>query len=300
MGSPNFAIPSLNLLADQFQVVGVVTQPDRQSGRGQSRSSPPVKKIADELLIPIIQPGRLRDPEAFQQLLHWKPDLIVVAAFGQILRTEVLNLPKLGCINVHASLLPRWRGAAPIQAAIFNGDEKTGVTIMKMDPGIDTGPILTQLTIPISNQDTAETLSDKLSIFGAELLIKTLPGYINGTLFPSPQPEINVTYAPMLKKEDGLLDLNKKASQLVNQIRAYNPWPGAYIIWKEQMLKIFRAHALDKFSDYPPGAQLVFQHSPGLNTGEGILILDEVQLPGRKIMPGKVFLSGAHTWGNLL
>src|SRR5581483_10813336 len=184
MGSPDFAAPSLQALARHYHIVGVVTQPDRQAGRGREMKSPPIKKLALELGLPIIQPEKLRDPSAMDQLRLWAPDLIVVAAFGQILRPEVLALPPRGCVNVHASLLPRWRGAAPIQAALLAGDSQTGVTIMLMDKGVDTGAIISQSAIPIETDDTGGSLFEKLSRLGADLLIETLPRYISGELRP--------------------------------------------------------------------------------------------------------------------
>ena len=178
MGSPDFALSTLRALHENYPVVGVVTQPDRAAGRGRELKPPPVKTLALELGIPVIQPEKLREPEAMEQLRAWSPDVIVVAAFGQILRQDVLDLPKFGCINVHASLLPRWRGAAPINAAILHGDEETGITIMKMDAGLDTGPILTQRSVRIQPDETAGSLFETLSQLGADLLLETLPGYI--------------------------------------------------------------------------------------------------------------------------
>jgi len=184
MGSPDFAIPSLNVLAENYTVVGVVTQPDRPAGRGRDLTPPPVKVLAQQHGLPFIQPDKLRQPEALEQLRLWHPDLIVVAAFGQILRTEVLDLPKWGCLNVHASLLPCWRGAAPVQAAILHGDDQTGITLMRMDPGVDTGPIISQRALSILPQDTAGSLGKRLAVLGAELLIETLPAYLNGQIIP--------------------------------------------------------------------------------------------------------------------
>src|SRR5215211_1861280 len=220
MGSPDFSLPTLRAMAEQYNVVGVVTQPDRASGRGRALKAPPVKRLALELGIPVMQPEKLRLPEAMEQLRAWNPDLIVVAAFGQILRKDVLDLPPHGCINVHASLLPRWRGAAPINAAILHGDEETGVTIMKMDAGLDTGPMLTQRSIPLTREDTAGSVFEKLSNLGANLLIENLPGYLSGKLTPTPQPEEGVTYAPMLKKEEGQLDFTHEVNELERRVRA--------------------------------------------------------------------------------
>ncbi len=216
MGSPDFALPSLSALvsAPNYQVVGVITQPDRASGRGRELKPPPVKSLALDLNIPVMQPEKLRLPEPMEQLRAWAPDLIVVAAFGQILKKDVLEMPHYGCINVHASLLPRWRGAAPINAAILHGDEETGVTIMQMDVGLDTGPMLAKKSIRIKPDDTAGSVSQALSTLGADLLIETLPDYLAGNLTATPQPEDGSTYAPMLKKTDGLLDFTQPAVDL--------------------------------------------------------------------------------------
>jgi methionyl-tRNA formyltransferase len=296
MGSPDFALPSLRALNEAFTVVGVVTQPDRPAGRGRQLSSPPVKLLADQLELPSIQPQRVHEPDAMRQLRTWSPDLIVVAAFGQILRPEVLGLPAHGCLNVHASLLPRWRGAAPVRAAILHGDQTTGVTIMKMDPGLDTGPIISQSQTSISPQDTAETLSQRLAELGSELLVETLPGYLRGELLPRPQDDSQATHAPMLKKEQGKLDFNQPAEALARRVRAFNPWPGAYTIWQDQRLKIHRAHSTQGESP-GPGQTSVRQGKPAFGTAQGLLILDEVQPAGKKAMPGEVFLRGARDWG---
>lgn len=294
MGSPNFALPSLQRLARHYQVVGVVTQPDRASGRGRELKSPPVKMLAQELNIPVMQPQKLREPEAMQQLQIWNPDLIVVAAFGQILKKEVLDMPKYGCINVHASLLPRWRGAAPINAAVLAGDEETGVTIMKMDVGLDTGPMLSMKRIRITPDDTAGSLFEALSTLGADLLIETLPAYMDGNITPQPQPEEGVTYAPMLKKEDGLLDFAKSAVELERRVRAMSPWPGAWFEWNSAPLKVHKAHVGQGKAE--AGKRLVEQNQPAVGAGGGVLILDEVQPPGKKPMNGKSFLAGARNW----
>src|SRR5687767_7222239 len=246
MGSPDFALPSLRMLTQHYQVIGVVTQPDRASGRGRGIKMPPVKTLALELGIPVMQPEKLRTLEAMEQLRMWNPDLIVVAAFGQILKKDVLGLPRFGCVNVHASLLPRWRGAAPINAAILHGDEETGVTIMKMDVGLDTGPMLAQRAIPLTREDTAGYVTAMLSHIGAELLIKTLPDYLSGKIQPVPQQEEGATYAPMLKKEEGRLDFARPAEELERRVRAFNPRPGAFIDFDGGLLKVHRAHAVQE------------------------------------------------------
>jgi len=294
MGSPQFALPTLKALAAHYEVVGVITQPDRPAGRGKQLTAPPVKLLAQELGLPIIQPSRLREPEAVSQLRAWAPNLIVVAAFGQILRAEVLDLPPHGCINVHASLLPRWRGASPIQAAILNGDKETGITIMRMDAGLDTGPILSQRSIPIDPEDTAATLSAKLAELGAELLDETLPAYLAGELKPQAQAETGVTSAPMLSKAVGELDFSQSAEMLARKVRAFNPWPGAFILWKGAPLKVHRAHVAT--GKGRAGEHIVEDGQPAIAAADGLLALDEVQPAGKKAMPGRDFLTGARDW----
>ncbi|MCJ7532189.1 MAG: methionyl-tRNA formyltransferase [Anaerolineales bacterium] len=295
MGSPDFALPILRALSTQYHIVGVVTQPDQPVGRGLTFTPPPVKLLAQELGIPTIQPLRMKDPETMVQLQAWEPELIVVAAFGKILRANVLDFPPYGCINVHASLLPRWRGAAPIQATILHGDVQTGITIMMMDPGIDTGPILSQRTTQVESDETPETLSPKLAKIGAILLIETLLKYLNGELVPLPQDDTKATYAPMLKKEDGLLDFTQPAVELARRVRAFYSWPGAFTIWENNNLKIHRAHAIDTVSP-GPGIHGVQDRFPAIGTSQGLLVLDQVQLAGKKAMPGDVFLRGVRNW----
>jgi len=294
MGSPDFSLPTLRTLAGAFEVVGVVTQPDRASGRGRELKAPPVKTLALELGIPVMQPEKLRQPEAMEQLRAWSPDLIVVAAFGQILRKEVLELPKYGCINVHASLLPRWRGAAPINAAILAGDEETGVTIMVMDVGLDTGPMLSKKSIRITPQDTAGSVFEALSTLGADLLIETLPDYIAGNLKPVPQPEEGMTYAPMMKKEEGQLDFSHDVHSLERRVRAFNPWPGAFMDFDGTLLKVHRARV--QAGDAAVGQRLIYRDQPAIGARGGVLVLEEVQPAGKKPMSGKSFLAGARHW----
>jgi methionyl-tRNA formyltransferase len=296
MGSPDFALPTLRALAENYDLVGVVTQPDRPAGRGKQLTPPPVKLLASELGLPVIQPNLLREPEALAQLRTWTPELIVVAAFRQILRQEVLELPPHGCINVHASLLPRWRGASPIQAAILAGDTETGVTIMCMDKGLDTGPILSKRATPIAADDTAATLSDKLAVLGAGLLIDTLPKYLAGELKPAVQPESGVTTTALLTKAEGLLETSQIADVLVRKVRALNPWPGAYIMWKNQPLKIHRAHVASGFS--APGKLSIYNGLPAIGTAFKLLVVDELQPAGKKSMSGVEFLRGTRQWSD--
>jgi methionyl-tRNA formyltransferase len=295
MGSPEFALPALKMLAQNYEVAGVLTQPDRASGRGRALKAPAVRSLALELNLPVLQPEKLRVPEAMARLGEWKPDLIVVAAFGQILKKEVLDLPPYGCINVHASLLPRWRGAAPVNAAILAGDPETGVTIMKMDVGLDTGPMLSKSAIRLLPDDTTGSVLDRLAPLGADLLMKTLPDYLSGKLTPQPQPDEGATYAPMLKKEDGFLDFSRPATELERRVRAMNPWPGAWFEWNGDVLKVARASVHDA-NGRSIGSRFAVDGRPAVMTAENALLLEEVQPSGRKLMPGKSFLAGARGW----
>jgi methionyl-tRNA formyltransferase len=296
MGSPDFALPGLSALAavQTYQIVGVVTQPDRASGRGRELKAPPVKTLAVELNIPVVQPEKLR--EAVAQLQEWNPDLIVVAAFGQILKRNILDMPRYGCINVHASLLPRWRGAAPINAAILHGDEETGVTIMQMDAGLDTGPMLSRKSIRIRPDDTVGSVSQALSTLGAELLTETLPEYLSGNITPIPQPAEGFTYAPMLQKGDGQLNFTCSAVELERRVRAMNPWPGAWFEWNGNLLKVMRASIVSGEKGPVSGNRFTVEGRPAVQSAEGVLVLDEVQPAGKKVMSGKSFLAGAREW----
>ncbi len=295
MGSPEFAIPSLIRLIERFNVVGVVTQPDKPAGRGKVSKAPPIKDIALKHQIEFIQPKRLSEPGVFGKLQSWSPDVIIVVAFGQILRQEVLDLPGFGCVNVHGSLLPRWRGAAPIQSAILHGDEETGITIMKMDAGVDTGPILKQKSIPISDDDTSESLGKSLSQLGAELLIETLGDYLNGNLKPISQPEEGATYAPRLDKEDGFLDFSKCALELNRQVNAYFPWPGTFMQIGNERIKIMATRIADDV-ELGPGERGQVSGFPIVGTSRGGLVLELVQPAGKKVMSGKIFLNGFRNW----
>ena len=297
MGSPEFAVPSLEALARAYQVVGVVTQPDRPAGRGGRLRPPPVKVAAQALGVPVYQPESLRTAGAVERLAAWEPDVVVVAAFGQILPASVLDLPPYGCLNVHASLLPRWRGAAPIAAAILAGDVVTGVTLMKMDEGMDTGPILAQRAEPIRPDDTTGSLAARLAQKGADLLLEILPLYLSGDLVPRPQPEEGVTYCRPLKKEDGRLDWTRPAVELERRVRAMIPWPGAFTTWEGRLLKILRAAPLaDWEGTEPPGTVVPVEGGAAVVAGEGALALLEVQLAGRKPLPIDAFLRGQRTF----
>jgi methionyl-tRNA formyltransferase len=294
MGSPEFAQPSLSRLAEAYEVVGVVTQPDRKSGRGRKLTPPPVKTLATSLGIPVIQPSRLRDPEVMEALEAWSPTLIVVAAYGQILRQNVLDLPIHGCINVHASLLPRWRGASPVHHAILHGDRETGVTIMRMDAGLDTGPMLSKVSTIIEPSDTTSILAERLSLLGADLLVQILPAYLQGGLVAEGQNDDLATYAPMLKKKDGNLDFVNSADMLVRQVRAYVPWPGAFFDSTRGLIKVHQARSVP--GNYHAGKQLVSDGLPAVATSEGVFVMEKLQPAGKSVMDGEVFLQGAQDW----
>lgn len=297
MGTPEFAVPSLQALVDAsgLDVAGVVTAPDRPAGRGQRLRASPVKEAAQEAGIPVYQPKTLRTEDAVNHLKRWQPDVIVVVAFGQILRPNILDLPPHGCVNVHASLLPRWRGAAPINAAIRAGDEVSGVTIMRMDPGMDTGPIIAQREIELERRETAATLHDKLAELGAGLLVDVLPDYIEGKLKPKPQPN-GATRASMLKKSDGRIDWSRPAEEIDRLVRAYDPWPGTFTKWQGKRLKVLGAHPEPSITTsdapYPSGRVVESDMGIAVSTGDGVLVLEEIQLAGRRAMDAESFVNG--------
>jgi methionyl-tRNA formyltransferase len=296
MGTPEFAVPSLQVLLEgQDQVVGVVTQPDQPSGRGMVFHAPPVKVLAEARHVPVFQPAKLRVPGVLEQLQAWQPDLIVVAAYGRILPTTILTLPPLGCINVHASLLPKYRGAGPIQWAIANGETETGITIMQISEQMDAGDILLQKSLPIAANDTGGSLHDKLARLGAEALQEAIGLLKSGQLTARQQNEAEVTYAPLIKKEDGRVDWHLAAAVIERRVRAFNPWPSAYTILNGKLLKIFAAqveHFL-RSSQAAPGTVIeVTPVSVSVVTGNGVLTLREVQLAGKKRLSVEEFLRG--------
>ncbi len=293
MGTPDIAVPSLQALLahPDFDIVGVVTQPDRRAGRGRKLKLSPIKEAALAAGVEtILQPARLRDPEAFHALAALQPDLIVVAAYGQILRPNVLALPKHGCINVHASLLPRWRGASPITAAILAGDPLTGVTIMQMDEGMDTGPILSQRAEPIRPKDTTGSLDQRLGALGADLLMETLPCYLEGKIQPKPQPAEGVALCRLVKKEHARIDWTRPAVEIERMVRAYQPWPGAFTTWADQPLKIGAASVAE--GEAEPGRVIAWGKQAAVGTGQGLLVIEKAQLPGKKMLPMDAFLRG--------
>ena len=293
MGTPQFAVPSLEALVGEHEIVCVITQPDRRAGRGRKLTPPPVKEAALRHGLSVWQPPTLREPQAIAHLKELAPQVMVVVAYGEILRPEVLSIPPHGVINVHASLLPRYRGPSPIAAAILAGDTETGVTVMLMDEGMDTGPILSQATCPIAPDDTAGTLGERLALLGANLLANTLPRWLRGEITPRPQDHQQATYCRLLRKEDGLIDWSRPAEELARQVRAYHPWPGSYTLWRGRPLKVLRARALsDHSTDEPPGLVVMLPRGPAVVTGKGLLLLEEVQPAGRRPMPGAAFARG--------
>ena len=298
MGTPSFAVASLEaLLKSNDSVVGVVTQPDRPKGRGQTLTPSPVKLLAQQQQIPLLQPLKMKDPEFLRTLAGWKPDLIAVAAFGRILTPTILSLPSRGCINVHGSLLPKYRGAGPIQWAIINGETETGITTMLMDEGMDTGAMLLQEAIPITPDDTADTLSPRLAELGGRLLVETIARLKAGTLAPRPQDASQATFAPLLKKEDGVIDWALPATALANRIRGLSPWPGAYTtVAGGDRWAIWRARALPGPVTQPPGTIIaVTTDAIHVATGEGVLAVTELQPKNSRRMAVSQYLIGHPT-----
>jgi methionyl-tRNA formyltransferase len=290
-GTPEFSVPVLDvLLRSTHRVVAVYTQPDRPAGRGRQLSMSSVKQFALRHELPVEQPLTLKDPAALQRLSSWSADVMVVVAYGLLLPQAVLDTPRLGCLNVHASLLPRWRGAAPIQRAILAGDAETGVTIMQMDAGLDTGPMILKRTTPILDQDTAATLHDRLAPLGARALLDALES-VEGLVL-EPQPREGVTYAAKLRKEEAVIDWSRSAMEIDRAVRAFNPWPIAETRLKGQQLRIWASIAKPDAHDQQPGKVLRYT-GEGIDvaTGRGVLTLKQVQLAGRKTVSAAEFLN---------
>jgi methionyl-tRNA formyltransferase len=295
MGTPQFAGTILeSLLQRSCQVLAVYTQPDKPAGRGHKVVFPPVKKLALERQIPVIQPETFESGEVMEKLASFQPELIIVAAFGFILPPEVLPLPKFACLNVHASLLPRHRGPSPVANAILCGDELTGVTIMLMDAGLDTGPILAQEKVGISFMDTTGSLSSKLANVGAKLLLETLPKWLAGELKAQPQDESQATYSKLITSKDAEIDWHLSAVELWRRVRAYNPWPSCYTWCQGKRLKIHKALPLGDVKDREVGKVIALAEPPGVGvvTGQGILGLCQVQLEGKRAMSADNFVRG--------
>lgn len=294
MGTPDFAVGTMVALAEAgHEIILAVTQPDRPKGRGKKMQASPVKDAAVPLGIEVYQPSRVREPECVEHLRGYEPDIIVVAAFGQILPKEILDIPPYGCVNVHASLLPKYRGAAPIQWSILNGDEATGVTTMRMDEGMDTGDIILQREVQIGPKETGGSLFDRLSREGASLCVQTLERIADGTAVYTPQDDSQATYTKMMKKELGDLDWSRPAVELERRVRGLNPWPSAYTQLRGKTLKIWEAEVLPENADAAPG-EVAGSGKEGIRvqTGGGQLLLKEVQLEGKKRMAADAFLRG--------
>ena len=297
MGTPAFAIPLLEeLLASGYDMVGVYTQPDRPAGRGRNLEPPPVKAYALERGLNVLQPATLRTPEAHSQLADLAPDLIAIAAYGRILPVEVVGMAPAGCVNVHPSLLPRHRGPSPVAFTILEGDETAGVSVMLLDEGMDSGPVIAQQKELVSPEDTTETLTNRLFRRGAKLLVESLPGFLRGDLALQPQDDTQATYAPMLTKENGEIRWELTAETLWRQVRAYYPWPGSYTRWEGKLLKALEAVPLPHVGGGAPGMALPLgKNAPapvGVTTGDGILGLKRVQLEGRRAVDTADFLKG--------
>ncbi len=296
MGTPDFAVPSLQkLVRENYKVVAVVTQPDRPKGRKKQLAAPPVKEAALLLGLPVLQPEKLK-VDGVQDILAYEPDLIVTAAFGQILPNELIEYPRYGCINVHASLLPAYRGGAPIHKAIMDGQPETGVTIMYMVEKLDAGDMLSQVRVPIEESDTTGTMFSKLSQAGCKLLLETIPKLVAGEITPQPQDETKVTYAWNIKREDERLDWNKTARELFNQVRGMNPWPVAYTVIEDNNMKIWQAQVLEETGagEEQPGTILaVSPEGIDVRTGQGVLRLIEIQPAGKKAMLVSDYVRGS-------
>jgi methionyl-tRNA formyltransferase len=296
MGTPEFACPSLeHLILNQYQVMAVYTQPDRPAGRGRTLVAPPVKMAALNWELPVVQPISIKSAEAVSRLASWRPDVIVVAAFGQILPQSVLDIPSYGCLNIHPSLLPKYRGASPVAAAIMSGDEFTGVSIMLLDAGMDTGPVLARAAAAISPQDNAGSLTAKLSLIAASLLQEALTGWWRREITPETQNEAEATYTAQISKEEGEIDWHLTATEIWRRVRAFNPWPGCYTRWRGKQLKILEAVPYYGASASKVGQVLAIpgpEAMLGVGTSDGILVVLKIQLEGKRAMFADEFLRG--------
>lgn len=291
-GTPEFGIPSLKALAQVHEIVGIYTQPDRPAGRGRKIQASCIKEWGIQNHIPIYQPLNFKDPTAVSELDKLKPDVMVVIAYGLILPHSILNLPKFGCVNVHASLLPRWRGASPIQHAILYGDKESGVSIMQMDKGMDTGPVYTEVKCPIHPADTANDLHDRLATMSVEPLLHTLNGLSAGTIKAKPQEDALATYAPKINKQDALIKWDKPANEINQQIRAFNPWPVAYTSNYHSLLKVYEAEIVERSTIKKPGIILAIDKNGLLiSTGENDLLVKKIQFPGGKVLTVQQWLN---------
>lgn len=300
MGTPEFSVPILKALIDNYKVKAIVTQPDQPVGRKAILTPSPIKQVGIDNTILVLQPQKIK--EEYQEIIDLQPDLIITCAYGQIIPKELLDCPRLGCINVHASLLPKLRGGAPIHRAIIDGYSKTGVTIMYMAEGMDSGDIITQKEIPIEENDTAETLHDKLSILGRDLLIETLPSIINGTNQRIKQDDANVTYGFNIKREDEHILFNKTSRQIYNQIRGLNSWPGAYCLYDGKVLKVWSSRESNAYPETNIFGQItnIYKDGFGVKTGNGEIVITSVQPEGKKKMNAIDFINGENNKGSII
>jgi methionyl-tRNA formyltransferase len=304
MGTAELSCASLEKLArdGNFKIVTVVTQSDKPKGRELKLQFSPVKILAEKLKLPVLQPAKAGDEKFISELRELKPDLIVVVAYGQILPQSILDLPKFGCLNVHTSLLPKYRGASPIQSAILNGETETGVTIMKMDAGLDTGEIISQARTPILPEDSSTTLHDRLAQIGAELLVETIPDYVAGKILPKPQPAEGASYAAKIKKEDGKIDWNLSAQEILNRLRAFTPWPGVFTFLDGKLLKIWKGSLAEEWNKEAPLVSLepikpgtilsADKNGISVTCGKDFLWITELQREGGRRMSAQEFLAG--------
>lgn len=294
MGTPEFSVPVLEALIENYQVVGVVTQPDKEVGRHHEIKSTPVKEVALKNNILVLQPQRIK--KEYQEILGLNADLIVTCAYGQMIPKEILDAPKYGCINVHASLLPKLRGGAPIHRAIINNETRTGITIMYMVEKMDAGDILAQEETPIFKEDNVGILHDRLSKMGAKLLIETIPDLINGKIKPIPQKEEEVTYAWNIKREEEKIDFNQRTIDIYNQIRGLNPWPGGYALLEGKVVKIYEARISDSFFTTKKNGEIgkIYEDGIGVSTKDGEIIITKLQPSGKRKMLAKEYLNGVH------
>ena len=297
MGTPSFGVPALEqVVEDGYEIVAVYTQPDRPAGRGRAHVYSPVKKAALERDLKVLQPSGLRGPGEAERLAGLRPDVVVVAAYGLVLPQSMLDVPESGCLNIHPSLLPGYRGATPVPAAILAGDEDGGVTIMLMDAGLDTGPVLSQFVLGIDPDDTTGSLTARLAQAGARLLAETMPLWLEGNLVPQPQDESRATYTSPITKGDGAIDWTLSAAEIGRRVRAFNPWPGCYTTWRGKSLRIHEAVALHKEGQMLPGRVTALEPglpaAAGVECGEGVLGLLNVQLEGKRAMSAEEFLRG--------
>ncbi len=300
-GTPDFAVPSLAaLLEGPWDVVAVLTQPDRPAGRGRRPQASPVKRAAEAACVPILQPETLRDAQVLDRLRALAPDAFIVAAYGLLLPQAALDLPPHGCVNVHASLLPRWRGAAPIQRALLAGDARTGISLMRMVRALDAGPVYSRHALDITPADTGGTLHDRLAALGGDALRERLPAILAGGLSPDPQDEAGVTYAPKLDKAEARIDWRDPAAAIARQVRAFNPWPVAETSLDDVRIRIWRARALAMAHDAPPGTVLDAPAALRVATGDGVLEIDELQWPGRRPLAAAAFVQGRPLAGTRL